>query len=302
MKLTKKHKAYILLIYAFLVFIHFILKDRIYPISILYYAFPLIILILLGLIIAFLNIKRKSAFILIISFQALLSVIWFKNYFSFSGIESDKKLNQSILFWNVAKKEQIPVKIIIEKVKTNSIENIALVEAENISKSDIESLKENLKNYNFKVLKGSMFFGTKNEIKSLEYLSKEKEYNVNIIETINQNEIYKFLITDIYASPFSSRKKPLNSVFNLIKDNSIDIVVGDFNTPFNSIHFNNYKKKLNSFHKLSKGTTATWAYGFPLMELDHIWLNQRFKPNQLKKFNYKLSDHQLLIAEYFKSK
>ncbi|MGB6269558.1 MAG: endonuclease/exonuclease/phosphatase family protein, partial [Olleya sp.] len=81
----------------------------------------------------------------------------------------------------------------------------------------------------------------------------------------------------------------------------IDVVVGDFNTPYNSVHFDSYKNNLKSFHQFSRGTTATWAYGFPLLELDHIWLNQKLTPIQLKKFQYKISDHQLLIAKYLEN-
>jgi len=300
MKFLKKHKAYILIVYAFLLFIHFILKDNIYPLSILFYAFPLIILIVIGLIISLLYIKRKIIFTILILFQLFLTINWFLNYHSYTEYPSTNIYKtSSILFWNVAKNNKPPIEIIIKHIKEENISSFALVEAEYILPKEIKQFKEELPEYNFRKLKGNMIFGSVNQIKKNNYINEYKSYKFNYIETIKpNNKIEKILIVDIYANPFFNRKKPLSTTFNFIKENDIDIIIGDFNTPFESIHFSKYKSDLNGFHKLSKGFTATWAYGFPLLELDHVWTNKRHTPLNLKKINYSVSDHQLLIADY----
>ncbi|MGB6267812.1 MAG: hypothetical protein WBF67_02275 [Olleya sp.] len=124
MKFIQKHKAYITLVYAFLVFIHFVLKDRIYPFSILFYAFPLIILIILGLVIAFLSFKKKKTFLLLIGFQILLSCIWFNNYFAFAEKTPSQNPNHSILFWNVAKKNSFLLLLLLKKLNPKTLKTL----------------------------------------------------------------------------------------------------------------------------------------------------------------------------------
>lgn len=301
MKYLKKHKAYILLIYAFLLAIHFVLKDKIYPISVLFYAFPLFIIIAIGIFVSIIFFNHKKTFYFIVIGQLLLIIYWFNYYYSFAEVKPETTKTSCILFWNVAKKEQLPINILVKNIKEENISNIALVEAENITQKNLLTLKEKLPDFNFKKLKGNMFFGSLNIIKNVNYTSKDKSYKFNLIETENKDlKIEKILIIDIYANPFFNRKTPLENTFKYIKNSKTDIIVGDFNTPFNSIHFSEYKNNFKSFHGLSKGSSATWAYGLPLLELDHIWVNKKYIPVSLTKKNYKVSDHQMLIANYFK--
>ncbi|MGB6267811.1 MAG: hypothetical protein WBF67_02270, partial [Olleya sp.] len=67
-----------------------------------------------------------------------------------------------------------------------------------------------------------MFFGSKNEIKSVNYFSENKSFKANFIKIKNHSKSSKILITDIYASPFFNRETPLDSVYKIIKNNAID--------------------------------------------------------------------------------
>jgi hypothetical protein len=76
------------------------------------------------------------------------------------------------------------------------------------------------------------------------------------------------------------------------------MVVGDFNIPFESIHFKDFKNNFISFHSFNNGFTATWPLGIPLLELDHFWVSKKHQPVRLYKKYYKASDHALLISEF----
>ena len=301
MEFLRKHKAYIVTIYAFLLFINLVLKDRFYPISILFYACPLILIIGFGIFSSILYLKKKIIAFSLLSLQIILTVYWFNNYYAFAEEMPETKNTSSILLWNVAKKDLIPIDILVETIRKENITNLALVEAEHITDKDFKNLNKQLPKFHFKKLKGNMLFGSINRIKTVRYTSEDRSHKFNLIQTYNNNNVENILIVDIYANPFLNRKLPLETTFQYIKNTKTDIIVGDFNTPFESVHFKQYKEKFQSFHVLSNGATATWAFGLPLMELDHIWISSKYIPIHLKKKNFLVSDHQLLIASYLKN-
>ncbi|WP_452597628.1 hypothetical protein [Pontimicrobium sp. MEBiC01747] len=298
MKLLKQYKAYSLGLYAFLIFIHFVLKDRLFPISIIFYATPLILIILLGYLIALFYRKQKTIVYPIIIFQFVLSFYWFNNYY-FTQTKKPLSQTNSVLFWNVAKRKQFPIHPIITHTKNNSCSIITLVEALHVNEQDLESLNTNLPNYSIKKLRGDMLLGVKGTIDSISYKYVDKQYKFNHIKTSINNVPTSVLIVDIYASPFINKKQPLIEVLDYANTHNIDIIVGDFNTPYESVHFTNYTKWYSSFHNYNNGFSATWPYSLPLLELDQIWVSQPLRPDILNSYKYAVSDHKLLIAEYY---
>lgn len=299
MNFIKKHKAYILGIYAFLILVHFVIKDYIFPISIIFYAFPLIIIIILGLFTIYFYRRKKVFFFFLIGISLVLSYHWFSKYYVFPKSKTLPKKNNAILFWNAAKNpERFPIGIISNKTEKHDINILTFVEAENVIEKDIITLKEEFQDYSFKKLQGNMLIGVKGKIDSIFYKSEKKNYKINLIKSTIGNITSKVLIVDVYASPFFNKENTLKEILNFSIENNVDIIVGDFNTPFESIHFRGYENNYRSFHNYCNGLTATWPYGIPLLELDQIWINKTIRPIQLNKFQYLFSDHKLLIAEY----
>lgn len=147
-----------------------------------------------------------------------------------------------------------------------------------------------------------MIVGVKGNIESISYQYKEKRYKSNYVTAVVNSKRIKLLIADVYASPFINKSEALKAIINFSETQEVDFIIGDFNTPHESIHFNKYKENYKSFRNYSEGFTATWPYGIPLLELDQIWINKVVHGSRLNKFNYSFSDHQLLIAEYILNK
>jgi len=291
-------KAYSLALYAFLLFIHFIIKDYIFPISILFYATPLILIIGYGLFTTLLYLKNKmiSAILLIVSCMLIIS--WLNNYYVFTKNQTESKHQYAILFWNVAKKKELQTDIIINEVKSSSVNIISLVETRFLKPSEINTLKNKLPKYTFLKLKNEMCIGVKGKIDSIHNRYIEDKYMFNYVIANIDNKESKILIADVSASPFFNKKESLKAILDFAIENNVDFIVGDFNTPYESIHFKNYHKAYNSLHDYGHGFTATWPFGVPLLELDQVWLNKKYNPVQLKKEQYSKSDHKLLIAKY----
>lgn len=283
--------------YAFLLLIHFILKDYFYPISIIFYAFPPTILILIGLWFCVINRKSKRILIMLVLLCSILTFSWFKNYY-FINKPLLKGMTSSILFWNVAKNKQFPLDIITEKVNVYKPTIIGLVEASHMTDSHKNKLIEKFPDYEFQILKGDMFIGIKGKINDIAYNSLDKSHKFNMINaTINKKKI-SILLVDIYASPFINKKQPLNIINEYATKHQVEFIIGDFNTPYESVHFKEYFQNFQNFHQYSDGFTATWPYGIPLLELDQIFINKSMQPSSMTKFNYFVSDHQLLIGKF----
>jgi len=301
MKLLKQYKAYSLGLYVFLIFIHFVIKDRLFPFSIIFYASPLILIILFGYFILYFFRKPKIKAIPILLLQFALCYHWFNNYY-FTQIPKTPPQTNSILFWNVAKKKQLPIPTIIDYTKNSKCNIIALIEASHVKKYDLDNLNINLPNYHIEKLKGDMLFGVKGTIDSIIYKYVDKCYKFNHIKTTIDNTLTTILIVDIYASPFINKKQPLTEVLNYANSHNIDIIVGDFNTPYESVHFTNYTKSYSSFHSYGNGFSATWPHYIPLLELDQVWITKSLSPYNLNSYKHEASDHKLLTAKYYKTK
>ncbi|WP_034061714.1 endonuclease/exonuclease/phosphatase family protein [Lacinutrix jangbogonensis] len=294
-----KYKAYTLGVYAFFILLHFVLKDHLFPLSILFYATPLVLTIGFGCTILWLYKKNRIALFLIIILQSCLVYYWLNHQYSIAITKTTSVESKSILFWNIAKNENgFPEDIILDKTTSEDIAILTFVEADNVSYKDFLNLKNLYNQYTFKKLKGNMLIGVKGSIESIMYKTEENKFKFNHIISEIDNKKTSILIVDVYANPFYSKEDALKSIITYANINKIDIIVGDFNTPYESIHFKNLHKTFTSFHSYGDSFTATWPFGIPLLELDQIWVDESVYPLNLKKYNFLFSDHQLLIANY----
>jgi len=295
--IKKNYKVYFFIGYTFLLLIHFVLKDSIFPLSVVFYAFPLLILIGLGFFLTLLFFRRKKYCITLLIITSATCFYWVQNYY-YSTKTKITEDTSKILFWNVAKKHRLPLQNISHHVQQHQPEILAFVEVIRETTSNLDSLKKELPNYNFKVLKGAMLVGTRNEVEILDFSYKTDAYKINLLELQTNNSRFKFIITDLTAYLHVDKKEILNVLLNYANKNNVDAIVGDFNAPFESIHFKDFNINYQSFRRFNDGFTATWPLGIPLFELDHIWISKKHQPVRLYKKYHKSSDHALLISEF----
>lgn len=292
----KISKAFLLIGYAFLLLIHFVIKDHIFILSEFFYAFPLPIIIVISLFLCIIFRKVKTVLFSLLFITSILIFVWINNYYLINT--SDKKDASSVLFWNVARNKPFPIDIISKNMDEFHPEIIGLVEADNITIQDTANLKKQFPDYAFKVLEGNMFVGIKGQIKSIYYQSKNNSYKFNHITALINNKSIPILLVDINAAMFLDRETPLNTVKKYAIEHDIAFIIGDFNTPYESVLFKDYYLNYQNLHQYTNGFTATWPYGIPLLELDQIFMSKNMKPICLEKINFNVSDHQLLIGSY----
>lgn len=285
--------------YVPLLFIHFILKDHFQFSQVLFYAFPLPILIVGGLIISILFYRPKLYFISFIFITLSLTGIWFNSAYILPRTIQIPDDATTVIFWNAANRATIHLEVLSKNIKTIQPDIIALVEAENATSDDILKLSKEFPAYEFQILEGDMLIGIKGHIKKTTYKIEEYSYIINFVEAYLNTGPILIALTDTFQEPTMDKRKTLEMVWQLASQNKSDIIVGDFNTPYESVHFRNFETNYTSFHDYGQGFTATWPFGIPLLEIDQIFTRKELTPILLQKFYYSVSDHAMLVG-YFK--
>lgn len=296
--LTFFNKKHLLIIYGIVLFIHFVIKDRVYPINIIFYACPLFILIIGNLLLCILYFKIKRVFYLLTACLVFLTFFWFTNYYNVSSISESLDGKESILFWNIARKDKEPLEVLVKEIKNFEPSMIALVEAGELDHRYITAFRKSHPHYSIRILEGEMLLAVKGDIKTVKYYAIEDSYKFNFVEVTIAGQKKSILIADVNAVPFNNRKLALAAIHEFISKKNPSFVVGDFNTPYESLYFADFRSALHDFHSVSDGFTTTWPFGIPFTEIDQIWSAKEIKPLQLYKEYYTASDHALLIGIY----
>ena len=292
-------RACALLIYVPLLFIHFIFKDHFRYFQVPFYAFPLPILILGGIVITILFCRPKAYFIFFICMTLGLTGIWFNTAYILPNTVKIPDDATSVIFWNAANRATIHLDIVSENIKNIQPDIIALAETENASAEDILQLSKNFPAYEFQILEGDMLIGIKGHIENITYIVEKYSHDINFVEAQLNTGPILIAFTDTFQDPGMNKRKTLETVLQLVSQKNSDLVIGDFNTPYESVHFRKYETSYTSFHDYGQGFSATWPFGIPLLEIDLMFTSKKFTPILLQKLYYKVSDHAMLVG-YFK--
>ncbi len=282
---------------------HFIIKDTFYISGIFFYAFPLPLIILGFLILGFTYIKKRKYALVIFFTIIVLSLFAYKHYYKSYESAEILEPTKSILYWNVAKHKSNNWPILADVLKNRSIDIIILLEAKELSQKQSANLKTTLPNYQTLYLRGNMFIAVKGQIEHVEYIGEntmnlKNDFRINLVEYKINTTKFRLAAIDIFARPEVRRKSAMNNIIEYSIKNKVDLIIGDFNTPYESVYFDRYKNDYNSFRDYQKGFTFTWPSILPLLEIDQVWLQKKHQPIQMKKYFYDNSDHAMLIVSF----
>jgi hypothetical protein len=100
------------------------------------------------------------------------------------------------------------------------------------------------------------------------------------------------IVVDVRSQPWISREPSLAAILKAAADDPRTIVLGDFNTPPESKWFLPWREQGFTLANDGprRGFRETWAYGLPLLTLDHIWLGSGWKALRTDRSHHG-SDH-----------
>jgi endonuclease/exonuclease/phosphatase (EEP) superfamily protein YafD len=111
------------------------------------------------------------------------------------------------------------------------------------------------------------------------------------------SEPFPLVLADIHSDPFKSRRGSIEKILAQSEADPRCIIMGDFNTPFESVWFNPYREQFqHAFTTGGRGLRETWFFRLPILCIDHIWVGRGWKVLDCQKIQHPSSDHDGLFV------
>ncbi len=106
------------------------------------------------------------------------------------------------------------------------------------------------------------------------------------------------ILVDVGANPLRPRGlafEPLDVLRRRVKP---DLVLGDFNTPRDSVHFDDWRGELtHAFEAAGDGWDLTWPCPLRMLSLDQVWCAPSLVPRHVRHLALPTSDHAQVLVE-----
>ena len=278
--------------------VHIFLKDRFFISYVLFYATPLPVIVCFSSFCAYSHRKSKKTLIALSILTLALGFFWISSSYSFNKPVEQSGKNIKILFWNTARIKKHPSDTLVKLLNQSSADFIGLVEAGNLTEESISEYRKRLTGYTIKNLPGGMLCMVKGNVQTTTYGKFPNRTRYNLLEVEINKNAYHIMIVDIGSNPFFSKADSFKEIITALPDKEHTIIMGDFNTPYNSVFFQFFKDNYyHAFKEAGTGFAATWCFGIPILQIDHIWVSRDLKPTVLKKNYHLISDHAKLLLK-----
>jgi hypothetical protein len=206
-----------------------------------------------------------------------------------------------VFFWNIGHTHAVP-DALHELLTEFSPDIAAFAEAENLGSSGQTELRERHPGYEVKSLPLGMVCMVKGRAPML--TSRDlPQRSVVMLLTVKLTRFsgeWSVCLTDIGPLPPLPREPLLREVYNTAFGHPRTIILGDFNTPLDSAAFDPWR---TSFHhgfadcSAFHGSLETWAFGLPILAIDHIWMSPDLVPVSAKKAPRRWQDHSWIMVD-----
>lgn len=277
--------------------IRFLVKDRIDALSVVYYCTPLPVLAIFSLLLGIIWLLSKRLRIAQACFLFTLAclAIWsYKNISLNSHAQSAGEMK--LFFWNTASSRR--AEEITRYVQNFNADIIGFVEA-GIGKKKVVTWQHAFPNYEVQVLPGNMALLTRGKILSTESGSLNKRGRFNLLNVALDGKLFYVLLVDIDGDPLRSRAPAFEQLAEMIRSYAHGnlIVMGDFNTPLDSVLFEPFRQYLvHAFESAGMGFSPSWPVPLPVLVIDHIWVSKSLTVVNCNLNWSRYSDHRSVVA------
>jgi hypothetical protein len=177
-------------------------------------------------------------------------------YFSQGSGFSEDEEKPNLIFWNVARGG-----LAQDELKKFVSEHDAKIYGFVEFPQDWNLLE--IEGYEVKTFPGGMAIIARDKI-SVAQTKITNRYRFNRI-FVGDREV---CLVDILPNAFYDREPSFEKLEEFAS--GCDVIMGDFNTPHNSVHFDHLQRSWKSGIKGRHGNRETWPSYFPILSLDHI--------------------------------
>jgi len=236
---------------------------------------PLIAALILAAGLVWLGNRRPRVALGCLVVSALTAVLWARGAYHVHACRPDEG-SVRVLLWNTARGFG-GWDAVAERVASFDADIIGLVEAGGSGADRREFWARYFPGYDLRLLGGGLVILTRGRI---------AEHHIRrVAETSSCGEAWidiegrsvRVLLVDAVVRPFSNRGEVLNAVFDLARSSPEvpTIVMGDFNTPLESVWFENARRDfVQAFEQAGNGLLTTWPVPLPVMAIDHVWVSR----------------------------
>jgi endonuclease/exonuclease/phosphatase (EEP) superfamily protein YafD len=266
----------------------------------IYYSLPLIVMAaaLAAASIAWLAIGRRRAGAACMALAAAFASLWVvRSTYAKPCIPKPGDVRVMLLNtarghagWNEVARELPPF----------DVDVIGLVEAGGKGPARQQFWEENFPEHHVYLPGGGLAILTRGDLRRvssrrLDGISRYAEAEIDL-----EGRLVRVILVDLDASPRFDRKRLIGAVFRAAEaqPDVPTIVMGDFNTPIDSLWFERVRKRYRHvFEEAGSGMLVTWPMPLPLVAIDHVWVSDGIVPTCADLESHSMSDHRLMSAQ-----
>ncbi|MDB6070340.1 MAG: endonuclease/exonuclease/phosphatase family protein [Verrucomicrobiales bacterium] len=202
---------------------------------------------------------------------------------------------RTVLFWNINHPRQVPAQV-HELLQRHRPDILVLAEAEKQSPEDLAAMRVRHPDYHISRLPGGILLavlGRAQLQKTIHLPSRTNALWLHCQFTDNPAEHWQLILADLGPWPLLPRTDRTEAVRQFAGSAPRTLVIGDFNTPYDSTAFDPWRHAWNHGLSQSPGSpgNATWPLGLPLLSIDHIWMSPDLRPLRAQKGTPGFYDH-----------
>lgn len=304
--------------------LRFTLRDSWQPLAPAFYALPLPVIAVAMFVVAawwqWRHRKRKSpaararrAVMGCCAGGVLVFGLWWAITWGNGDREKTDYHDVTIAFWNAAGREDPhPMDHLVEWLRDSQVDVLALAEVSDLSAEVRRQYGEALPGYEVHRLGKGMALFCRGEAVELQRIQMANSSSAHLLRCRLKDESrasgdldLHVVVADIGSNPLYPRGDLLDDIFQLAGGEAGAaaegagrmVVVGDFNTPYESAFFDPYRQRfLHAWSESGDGYRETWPWFAPLLCIDHIWLSRELVPLATERKNFFQSDHSLIVT------
>ena len=229
---------------------------------------------------------------------AAAALLWTRNSWRQPAPESARGAVRIVL-WNVARPDRwLPP--VAAWLRSQDADIIALVEAQPKRTSTLERWRELFPDYRLVPGGRNMLCLIRGDVLTQATDDPNGYYCTDLRLRIHGREL-RVLQVDFNAHPLHSRRPPFENLSGKVTTLAGEplIVLGDFNTPTESVYFRRLRQHLsNAYETAGTGWAETWPWPLPLLSLDQMWTTPQLRAVRCEHAGSWESDHKAVVADF----
>ncbi|QDT89552.1 Endonuclease/Exonuclease/phosphatase family protein [Gimesia algae] len=275
--------------------------------SLVFYMSPLILLSLgafVVFVLAWIVHWRRIAVIWFL--LSIMTGIWcwntqFRDTGAYSVLQHDPS-KKRVLFWNIGDRLW-GIEHVINELQQLDPDLIGLVEAGPDSAEMKQFWKQSFPEHPYQVVQNGFVFLSRlpiTETSSGRLVDMGHYLRFRLQSDQADISVPAVFLVDIYSKVLKSRRAALKELADQVSQLNQQpvLVLGDFNTPRDSVHFDSLRKSCNNSLEIAgDGYLATWPLPIPVLDLDGIWVNEFIELYHAENRWTWVSDHRPVLIE-----